>query len=248
MHVYDQVFYNQMEGGARCSARNAIAVLKQNLSISSVLDVGAGRGGWLAEWILSGTTDVVGVDGDYVNRDQLLIPQTSFIAHNLQTSLNLNRQFDLVESLEVAEHIDRRNAEGFIDLLTSHGKVILFSAATPGQGGEYHVNEQPLDYWRKKFIARGYRAFDPLRPQLRNRADVEPWYRYNMILYVHESVVSELPQSIVGTAVGNAIADYRPAGYRFKAFFMSFLPVSLSTRWAMFKDRVRRHRYSIAAR
>lgn len=239
-HVYDQVFYDQMERGARSSARQTLGFLKQFFVINSVLDVGAGRGGWLAEWLASGIQDITGVDGSYVRREELLIPQSAFVAHDLKMPLNLGRQFDLVESLEVAEHIARERADTFVETLVSHGRLILFSAATPGQGGEFHVNEQPLDYWREKFLRHGYHAYDPLRAQFRDNADVEPWYRYNMLLYMHDSLKADLPSAIVRTRVeAPKVDDYRPAGYRFKAFFASFLPVSISTQWAMFKDRAR---------
>ena len=42
-------------------------------------------------------------------------------------------------------------ADVFVDSLCRHGELIIFSAAVPGQGGERHVNEQPLEYWREKF-------------------------------------------------------------------------------------------------
>jgi len=240
-HVYDQNFYDHMERGARLSARNTVAFLKRHLPIDSVLDVGAGRGAWLAEWLASGTAEAVGVDGAYVERDRLLIPQSAFIPYDLQTPLNLNRSFDLVESLEVAEHINRRAADVFVNSLVAHGRAVLFSAATPGQGGEHHVNEQPLDYWREKFARHGFDAYDPLRPHLRDNLDVEPWYRYNMLLYVHRSLRDSLPAAILETAVpaGERVRDFRPLGYRSRAFVRSCLPVAVNTRWAVFKDRVR---------
>jgi hypothetical protein len=64
----------------------------------------------------------------------------------------------LVQSLEVAEHLDAQAADEFVDNLVRHGRLILFSAALPGQGGERHINEQPLDDWRSRFLARGYEA------------------------------------------------------------------------------------------
>ena len=41
---------------------------------------------------------------------------------------------------------------------------MLFSAAVPGQGGENHVNEQPLAYWRAIFREHGYSAVDYSAP------------------------------------------------------------------------------------
>ena len=44
------------------------------------------------------------------------------------------------------------HADTFVQNLVRHASgAILFSAAPPGQGGEFHVNEQPYEYWRGKF-------------------------------------------------------------------------------------------------
>jgi hypothetical protein len=78
---------------------------------------------------------------------------------------------------------------------------VLFSAAVPGQGGEYHINERPHEYWRQKFSGRGYHCFDFVRPRLRLDGMVESWYRYNTMLFVVEHRVRELPREIVATEV-----------------------------------------------
>ncbi|MDP6884692.1 MAG: hypothetical protein QF830_11185, partial [Rhodospirillales bacterium] len=43
-------------------------------------------------------------------------------------------------SLEVAEHLPPDAAETFVATLVAHGRLVLFSAAPPGQGGLNHVN------------------------------------------------------------------------------------------------------------
>jgi hypothetical protein len=73
-----------------------------------------------------------------------------------------------------------------------HGDVVLFSAAVPHQGGEHHVNEQVPEYWRRKFARRGYAAYDCLRPQLRQRSEIAPWYRFNTVLYANEAGAERL--------------------------------------------------------
>ena len=90
------------------------------------------------------------------------------MAYDLKKSLNLGRDFDLVLSAEVAEHLPLEVSDIFIDSIIKHGKVILFSAAAPGQGGTCHVNEQWQDFWVKKFRERGYVPIDFLREKLCN--------------------------------------------------------------------------------
>jgi hypothetical protein len=47
----------------------------------------------------------------------------------------LDRRFDLVQSLEVAEHITPAASEAFVEDLARHAeRFVLFSAAPPGKG------------------------------------------------------------------------------------------------------------------
>ena len=181
-HQYSGDFYAYIDAGSRRSAKAVAQLLLPEMAIASLLDVGAGHGAWAAEWLAAGVGEVLAIDGDYVARDQLAIPAACFRAHDLATPLALGRKFDLVQSLEVAEHLPAAKAELFVANLVAHGDVVLFSAAVPHQGGEHHVNEQPPEYWRKLFAARGFMPFDFLRPRLAGRKDVMPWYRFNSFL------------------------------------------------------------------
>ncbi len=200
-YEYDTGFFNYIEEGSLRSANAFVCEVLAWMSPESVLDVGCGRGAWLAVWREAGVTDIHGVDGEYVDQSKLLIPQDSFIVADLTEPLNLGRRYGLAQSLEVAEHLPPEAAEGFIDSLCRHADMILFSAAVNGQGGENHLNERPLEYWRQIFAARGFEPFDALRPQLRDRRDVEPWYRYNTVLYANEAGRSALPESVLVTGV-----------------------------------------------
>ena len=205
-HEYSQDFYSYIDAGSRRSARAVAALLRPEMKIDSLLDIGAGHGAWAAEWLAAGVKTVLAVDGDYVRPDQLAIPKKAFRAHDLSTPLDLKKRFDLVQSLEVAEHLPADKAELFVDNLTRHGDVILFSAAVPHQGGEHHVNEQPPEYWRKKFAARGYKVFDFLRPRLAGLGEVMPWYRFNSYLYTNEAGQARLSEAVRETRV----PDSRP--------------------------------------
>lgn len=72
----------------------------------------------------------------------------------------LDRKFDLVLSIEVAEHIQRSSHEALFDFLAARaGRWVVFSAARPGQGGHGHVAERPELEWRDEFVSRGF-SFD----------------------------------------------------------------------------------------
>ena len=200
-HVYNTDFYDYIDDGSRASARTVAPLLLAEMKIDSLLDVGAGHGAWASEWMVAGVGDVLAVDGSYVRQDQLVIPATNFRAADLSMPLDLDRVFDLVQSLEVAEHLPHAKAATFVETLTRHGDVVLFSAAVPHQGGEHHVNEQPPEYWRKLFANRGYAAFDWLRPRLADQKQVKGWYRFNSFLYANEAGQRRLSGSILESRV-----------------------------------------------
>lgn len=161
------------------------------IPVKSVIDVGCGIGTWLKVCLDSGITDIKGIDGDYVNREQLVIPHSHFKSHDLETPLNLERKFDLVISLEVAEHLIPEAAGTFIDTLALHGDIILFSAATKEQGGQNHLNEQEPTYWEKLFNEKGYHYYDLVRPFFWQNEDIEWWYRQNTFLVSKKAILAQ---------------------------------------------------------
>lgn len=236
-HIYNQTFMDYTAASATRSANTVISLLMQHITVKSILDIGCARGAWAAAWLHAGASQIMGVDGHYVDKSTLLIPADSFRAQDLNETFNLDRKFDLVQSLEVAEHIQAEKADCFIANLVRHANgIILFSAAPPGQGGEYHVNEQPYDYWREKFATYGFMPFDYFRPQLAGRAEVSPWYRYNTLLYVHKDNIASLPVAIRHTAIkqGQPIPDISPPWYKVRKFFIRILPQRIQDELAAF--------------
>ena len=238
-HVYSTEFYDYINDGSRASAQVIIPIMQQGLSIGSVLDVGAGVGAWAAEWLASGAAEAIAVDGCYAGGNALLVPQECFVAHDLAQPLNLGRRFDLVQSLEVAEHIAPDRADCFVDTLVIHGDVILFSAAVPNQGGEHHVNEQPPEYWRRKFAARGYSVFDWLRPQLSGLQNVQPWYRYNSVIYANVAGQKRLSKELLAARVADeaAIGIRGSIGWRMRLGVVGLMPTRLVNHVAIAKAR-----------
>lgn len=200
-HVYSSDFFDYIDVGSRTSARAVANLLLQQVKIGTLLDVGSGHGAWAAEWLAAGVKTVVAVDGDYVSADQLAIPADRFVAHDISRPLKLGKRFDLVQSLEVAEHIAAEHADTFVANLVSHGDVVLFSAAVPHQGGEHHVNEQPPEYWRERFASHGYEVFDWLRPRIADRREIKAWYRYNSLIYANRAGQKRLSKEILDCRV-----------------------------------------------
>lgn len=230
-HIYNDTFFDYINQSARASAKPLIALLFPKLQPRSVIDLGSGRGVWLDEWQRAGAHDVLAVDGDYVSRDQLAVAATDFLAADLTAPVETGRRFDLAQSLEVGEHLPTEASETLVDSLTNASDRVLFSAAVTGQGGEFHVNEQPLSFWQDLFAARGYTAFDCVRPDLKDNKDIAPWYRYNAILYVNAAGRKDLPPEILATEIpaGKPVKNAGNLAWRMRLAVVSKLPRSVVT-------------------
>jgi SAM-dependent methyltransferase len=231
MTKYDDKFFKYTNIGAIRSAQQVLPAILQQLPVKSVLDVGCGQGAWLSVWCEQGIEDVVGIDGEYVDTQRLLIPAEQFVSADLSKSFHVGRTFDLVQCLEVAEHLPASRAKGFIADIVEHGDIVLFSAAPKGQGGEHHVNEQDYDYWRSLFSLNGYEVLDCIRPAITGINSVEPWYRYNTFMYVDKNRLPGLPRSLQSTHVPYDInlQDISPLLYRIRKSIVRLIPVSLAT-------------------
>lgn len=193
MNEYSSDFFKDIKNGSTNSAIQVIPIVLEYIYPKSVLDVGCGGGDWLSIFKQYGVEDIIGIDGDYVNTDDLSIDPNLFYPHDLTTPLRLNKKFDLVVSLEVAEHLPIDKAFIFIENLVQHGDIILFSAAVPGQGGTFHLNEQWPDFWVKVFESFDYIPIDCLRDNIWNLQKVEWWYKQNILFFVKNDKLNSFP-------------------------------------------------------
>ena len=168
------------------SAREIVPLVLRLIRVRSVVDVGCGLGDWLLAFMDCGVEEVLGIDGEWVDPAMLKISPARFMQHDLRTALSLTETFDLVISLETAEHLPEKVAGTFVESLTKLGPVVLFSGAVPFQGGVGHVNEQWPDYWAAHFCNHGYVAIDCLRKQIWNNQNIAWWYAQNLLLFVEK--------------------------------------------------------------
>lgn len=193
MTEYPSDYHSGLREGALRSAREIVPLVMEFVRPASVVDVGCGSGAWLSVFQEQGVGDVCGVDADWVDRDSLLFPPDRFIAADLEKPLQLDRRFDLVVSLEVAEHLIPESAQSFVDSLVRLGPVLLFSAAVPFQGGTNHFNEQWPGYWAAYFAQRGYVDIDCLRHSIWDNERVEWWYAQNVLFFVRKDRLALYP-------------------------------------------------------
>jgi hypothetical protein len=170
------------------SARVVLPVVFALHRPACVVDVGCLFGAWAAVCRDLGIEDVVAVDGEYVERSELLVPERSFLGRDLSMPLHVERTFDLAICLEVAHYLPESRAAGLVADLCALAPVVLFSSAIPFQGGEHHVNEQWPAYWARRFAEHGYTPVDCVRDAVWEHPDVASWYAQNALLFVSDEV------------------------------------------------------------
>jgi len=181
---YNSSYYEKMYERNSKVAQAIMPFLIERLKPSSIVDIGCGRGIFLAEAMKQGINDILGVDGDYIERDKLYIPQNCFMGYDLNKKLSVDRKFDIAMSFEVAEHIEKSNERQFVSDLVELSDIVAFSAAIPGQGGKGHVNEQWMSCWNELFMEHAYYPINRLKFYFWNNNEITPLRRQNIILFV----------------------------------------------------------------
>ena len=212
--TYDERFFAD-RGGSHRSAQVVVPLLIDLLAPRSVVDLGCGTGEWLSVFREHGVDDVLGVDGDYVDRSRLAIPEELFRPHDLTSPVDLGRRFELAISLEVGEHLPEASAAGLAGSLAAAAPLVLFGAAIPDQRGEGHVNEQWQDWWAGLFAAHGYVAVDAIRRPLWQDDRVSWWYTQNTLLYAAPDELERRPlvRQLHERTAQEQLAVVHPSGY-----------------------------------
>lgn len=249
---YARPFYVELSSAARRSAREIVPVVLELVRPRSVVDVGCGTGAWLAVFQEYGVPEVLGIDGAHVPPELLEVPASCFLVHDLAQPLHLERHFDLVLALEVAEHLPPAHAGVFIASLARLGPLVLFSAAIPFQGGLHHVNEQWPAYWAGLFAAHGFIPIDCIRPRVWENARVQWWYAQNTLLFAHRGALASnsalqcaytasagRPLNLVHPRRYLGAADLRALGPR---RLLAALPAAL---WRSVRRRLRARRWTV---
>lgn len=187
--VYNKGFFERTQPLSRLSAGAIVPIVMELVRPTSVVDVGCGTGEFLSIFQDRGVQEILGIDGMYVDRSQLAIPQECFRAVDLSKPFTLDKTYDIAVCLEVAEHLEPAVAPDFIKSLTQLAPIMLFSAAIPLQDGYHHVNEQWPDYWAQLFQTQGFLPVDAIRKRIWHNRRVEDYYRQNMLLFCNEQVL-----------------------------------------------------------
>lgn len=191
--TYSGQFYEFHKQYTELSAERIMPVVLKMVQPASVIDIGCGLGDFLAVCRNFGIEDIIGMDGEWIDKGSLHISPERFIVHDLKQPIRIDRKFDLVVCLEVAEHLPHTYSHMLIESLTSLSSVILFSAAIPYQGGTNHLNEQWPEYWQSLFAEQGYLAVDCIRKRIWDDESIASYYIQNILLYVQQDYLKATP-------------------------------------------------------
>lgn len=159
------VYVHEPEVHNLAAPSKVVPILVELLHPKSVLDVGCGIGTWLKCFADAGIDDLLGLDGDHVDRALLasyLAPER-FRTFDLTQPFDLGRTFDLVLSLEVAEHLPAASASGFV----LHD--ILRPRIWGMQGVDWWYQQNMLVFSRQDLsglMPRGSAMLDVIHPEL----------------------------------------------------------------------------------
>lgn len=179
------------------SQRAFLAALAHCGVPGTLLDLGCGEG-HLVEIAARLGIDSVGVDitlPEEIREERSLVLLRGDLTKPLilhgrggTTAQTLPRSFECVLCWEVAEHLPAAAADQLVATLaqyTAANGFLLFTAATPGQGGYGHINEQPHQYWIERLLASGFLQCDhkPLRATWAAVCGPCQWYANNLLLF-----------------------------------------------------------------
>lgn len=185
--IYHAEYYKFLDKTTSRSAPAIADSIIESFYPDSVLDVGCGTGALLHELR---KRDVAGTGLEYSGEAIKYCRERDLdvVKFDLESGTNpfRERKFNVVISMEVAEHLPEEVADKFVDLICEYGDQIVFTAATPGQGGKDHVNEQPHQYWIDKFHSRGFQFLEKQSEEWRQKwknEDVASWFSQNLMLF-----------------------------------------------------------------
>jgi SAM-dependent methyltransferase len=198
--IYDESYYLKYSDEVARSARGIVATLQKRIAPASVIDVGCGSGEIIREFAARGT-HARGLD--YSDAALALCKRRGLDVQKCDLEGDLNSfsdlSADLVLSTEVAEHLPAAYADQYVGLLCAIARrFVVITAATPGQGGTDHVNEQPFSYWIEKFESRGTKYVDDLTKDFRHEwqaVGVDPARASNVLVFAVANSAAELRSS-----------------------------------------------------
>ena len=191
-HIYNDDFFRSQVApntiwsvGYPPLAKALLDTLQFEHSPVRVWDMGCGTGNLMGA-LYDLECDVMGMEGSAAALPYIPSHLLSRIAFGDILLDHPVPESDLVICTEVAEHIPAASADRLVEVIANvKSPHVYFTAASPGQGGVNHVNEQLPHYWMDRFYKCGYELSFPMTSDLRGRLAGSPltWYTRNSMLF-----------------------------------------------------------------
>jgi len=161
------------------------ATIERIFKPDSVIDVGCGAGTLLAQLKQDGL-EVRGLEYSDAGIARCREKGVHVEKFDLESEEAIQGRSDITVSFEVAEHLPESLADNYVRIISQFSPVVIMSAATVGQGGLDHVNEQPHEYWIEKMARRGFDYDRQSSHQVREEwaaKGVASWYVNNTMIF-----------------------------------------------------------------
>ena len=183
--IYDKRYNDFLDTVAGKSKPVMAATIQRLFKPASVIDVGCGAGTLLAQLKQNGLA-VKGLEYSDAGIARCREKGIQVVKFDLESEEAIQGSSDVTVSFEVAEHLPESLADNYVRIITQFSPVVLMSAATVGQGGLDHVNEQPHEYWIEKIQRRGFDYDGETSQQVREEwreTGVASWYVNNTMIF-----------------------------------------------------------------
>jgi len=186
--IYGEKYYADMDRSqALRDAEQLVDAIIDTYSPSSVVAFGCGTGRLLYPFSRK-NIEVYGIDASSIALEESQLPREYLEQHDLTQRYELNEEYDIALAIEILEHLPSDAADTAVASIAESAPVVLVSAATPGQGGTHHVNEQPSSYWIEKFENEGMQARPEISKEILSEIDLQDleWIQDNLLVFENE--------------------------------------------------------------
>lgn len=155
LDLYNDEFFKWHYDNVHTTCVNTSRKFAKDHKFKSIIDYGCGIASYLEGCYLKGVK-IKGYEISKAAKKYTSEYIQPFIEYKDFLKIQPKR-YDVCLCIEVAEHIDPKNSEKLVKLLTLTSDFIVFSAATPNQEGTGHINCREKEYWIDLFEKRGFK-------------------------------------------------------------------------------------------
>ena len=183
--MFDKSFFDKnLEWNTPIAEKLAELVIKY-FNPKSIVDVGCGNAEFLSEFKKKDIA-IKGYEGSRHALENSLVDRKFVEQFDLRQRIKPQQRYDLALCLEVAEHIEESFSQNLVDNLTDLSDSIIFTAASPGQGGQFHINEQKPEFWIDIFNAQNFiydrEATKKIKAEMK-KEEILWWYHENLMVF-----------------------------------------------------------------